>query len=55
MGSSASLEEIKDTEGCERDVKEFAFSIASETVISGMKLLATAIWAFLQHPAAFLF
>jgi hypothetical protein len=31
------LEEIKDIEGYEIDVKEFAFSDASETVISGLQ------------------
>jgi hypothetical protein len=36
-------------------VKEFAFSDASETVISGLQWLATALWAFLHQAAVFLF
>ena len=56
MRSSPYLEEVKDIEGYEIDFKECAFSDASETVISGgLKLLTTAVWAFLQQTAVFLF
>lgn len=55
MRSSPYLEEIKDIVGYEIDFKACAFSDASETVISGLKLLATAVWAFLQQTAVFLF
>lgn len=53
--SSPHLEEIRDFEGCETNFKEFGFSDASETVISGLKRLATVVWAFLQQTAVFLF
>lgn len=55
MRNSSYLDEIKDPEVCEIDVKNFAFSDASETVISGLQWLATAVWAFLQETAVFLF
>lgn len=49
------LDEIKDTEAYEIDEKKIAFSDASETVISGLQWLATAVQAFLQQTAVFPF
>lgn len=55
MRNCSYLDEIKDIEVYEIDVKKIAFSDSSETVISGLQWLATAVWAFLQQTAVLLF